>query len=208
MIHFDNAPQGSDEWLAIRRGRITGSRFKDARDRIKNGDLSAKSRLYAMDVARERVGGKAPQVFSNAAMRTGTEQEPHARMAYEIGQAALVEEAGFAYTDDGLFGVSVDGLVSDTGIVEIKTMVSSETLFRAVVQRDISEYMDQCMGALWLLGRRWCDLCLWAPDLPEKKLHVIRIDRDDDYIGALETDLMSFARTVSEYEIELRKVAA
>ncbi len=44
MIHFDNAPQGSDEWLAIRRGRITGSRFKDARDRIKNGDLSAKSR--------------------------------------------------------------------------------------------------------------------------------------------------------------------
>lgn len=208
MIRFDNAPQGSDEWIAIRRGRITGSRFKDTRERLKNGDLSAKSRLYAMDVARERIGGKAPQVFSNAAMRTGTEQEPHARMAYEIGQAELVEEVGFAYTDDGLFGVSVDGLVSDAGIVEIKTMVSSETLFKAVVQRDISDYMDQCMGALWLLGRRWCDLCLWVPDLPEKKLHVIRIDRDDDYISALETDLMSFARTVSEYEIELRKAAA
>lgn len=208
MIRFDNAPQGSDEWLAIRRGRITGSRFKDTRDRLKNGDLSAKARLYAMDVARERIGGKAPQAFSNAAMRSGTEQEPHARMAYEIGHAALVEEAGFAYTDDGLFGVSVDGLVSDTGLVEIKTMVSSETLFKAVVQRDISDYMDQCMGALWLLGRRWCDLCLWVPDLPEKKLHVIRLDRDDEYISALETDLMSFARTVSEYEIELRKVAA
>ena len=208
MIRFDNAPQGSDEWLSIRRGRITGSRFKDTRDRLKNGDLSAKARLYAMDVARERIGGKAPQVFSNAAMRTGVEQEPHARMAYEIQSAALVEEAGFAYTDDGLFGVSVDGLVSADGIVEIKTMVSSDTLFTAVVQRDISDYMDQCMGALWLLGRRWCDLCLWVPDLPGKRLHVIRLDRDDEYISALETDLMSFARTVSEYEIELRKAAA
>ena len=47
----------------------------------------------------------------------------------------LVDEAGFITTDDGKFGVSVDGLVDDDGIIEIKTMVSSDTLFTAVVAR-------------------------------------------------------------------------
>lgn len=207
MIKFDTAPQGSDEWLAIRRGRITGSRFRDARDRVKSGDLSAKARLYAMDVARERAGGAAQQPFVNAAMRMGTEQEPHARMAYEMERGVLVEEAGFAYTDDGFFGVSVDGLVGSDGMVEIKTMVSSDTLFKAVVDQDTSEYMDQCQGAMWLLGLAWCDLILWAPDLP-KKMSVVRLNRDDNYIDALSRDLVAFNSIVGDYHARLSALAA
>ena len=192
--------QGSDDWLEARRGVITGSRFKDARDRTTKGALTAKATLYAQDVARERAGGQAEGAFVNAAMRMGTEQEPVARQAYEARSGNLVEEAGFITTDDGKFGVSVDGLVDEDGIIEIKTMVSSGTLFRAVVEGDHSDYIDQINGALWLLGRKWCDLVLWAPDLPQGRLTIVRINRDDNAIQALEDDLIAFEKLVSQYE--------
>lgn len=205
MIEWSYAPQGTDEWLAARRGRITGSQFKVTRDRLKNGEYTSKAKLYAMDTARERIGGRAADVYVNAAMRFGTEQEPLARVAYEDATGNLVEEVGFAFTDDGKFGVSVDGLVDSDGLVEIKTMVSSDTLFKAVVEADHSEYIDQINGAMWLLGRKWCDLILWAPDLPEHKLTVVRINRNDDDIDSLVQDLVKFDRLVSEYEAKLRK---
>lgn len=200
IIH--TAEQGTPEWLAARKGVITGSRFKDCRDRLKNGNPSKKSIDYAKDVAREREGGEPLQAFSNSAMRIGSEQEPYARMLYERKTGNFVEEAGFITTEERLFGVSVDGLVGDDGIIEIKTMVSSDTLFTAFVDGDISSYVDQCNGAMWLLGRKWVDLVLWAHDL--QKLKIIRIERDDDVIEALESDLMEFERTVTQHQKSLQ----
>ena len=201
--------QGSPEWLELRKGRITGSRFKDARDRTAKGLPTAKCSLYAMDVARERCGGKAGDRFQNAAMRFGTEQEPLAREAYERATGNLVFEVGFITDESGYFGLSPDGLIDDDGVLEIKTMVSSETLFRAVVDGDISEYLDQIHGYLWMLGRQWVDLVLWAPDLTAMGLglKVIRIERDEDVIAALQADLHSFLSMVQANETRLLEAA-
>lgn len=200
IIHTD--PQGSDAWLQARKGVITGSRFKDCRDKLKSGAPSKKCADYAKDVAREREGGEPMAVFVNGAMRLGSEQEEKARDVYQLKTKNFVEEAGFITTQDRLFGVSVDGLVGDDGIIEIKTMVSSDTLFTAFVEGDISAYVDQCNGAMWLLGRKWIDLVLWVHDLGRMK--IIRIDRDDDEIDALESDLMEFERTVTKYQQSLQ----
>lgn len=194
--------QGSEEWLTARRGKITGSRFKDARDKLKGGQPSKACLGYAMDIARERIGGSAPSKFQNAAMRTGTEQEPFARAMYEARTGHMVDEAGFYLSDDAVFGLSPDGLVNDDGVIEIKTMVGSDTLFTAVADGDVSAYMDQCLGYLWLLGRQWVDLTLWCPDL--NHMVIKRITRDEDAIEALEADLMAFARLVTQYENTLR----
>ena len=209
MTYLYTAPQGSDEWLAARRGVCTGSRFKDARARLKGGGLSKDCISYAMDLARERNGGSVMQVYVNAAMRFGTEQEPLARMAYTERTGNAVETTGFWTTDDLMFGVSPDGLVGDDGLIEIKTMVSSATLFKAVVDRDLSEYLDQINGELWLLRRQWCDLVLWAPDLAAigRDMTVIRIERDEAEIQRLEDDLMTFSKLVSQYEQALRSAA-
>ena len=51
MKHYD-FEQGTPEWLEARKGVITGSKFRDARDRLKNGNPSSKAILYAQDVAR------------------------------------------------------------------------------------------------------------------------------------------------------------
>ena len=202
MIHHDYE-QGSEQWLAVRKGCITGSRFKDCRDKLKSGGPSKACIAYAQDTARERAGGSAPAKFQNAAMRVGTEQEPLARMAYERITGNLVEEVGFFTTEDGMFGLSPDGLIDSDGVLEIKTMVSSDTLFTAVANGDVSAYMDQCLGYLWLLGRKWVDLVLWAPDLD--LIVIKRITRDEAAIEALESDLMDFARLVKDYETSLRK---
>lgn len=205
MIHHDHE-QGSPEWLAARKGCITGSRFKDCRDKLKGGGPSKACIAYALDTARERAGGSAPAKFQNAAMRTGQEQESVARMRYERQTGNLVDEVGFFTTDDGLFGLSPDGLIDDDGVLEIKTMVSSDTLFTAVAEGDVSAYMDQCLGYLWLLGRQWVDLVLWAPDLDLMVIH--RITRNEEAIEALESDLMGFARMVKKYETTLREAIA
>lgn len=209
MIVFDASPQGSDAWLDARRGCVTGSRCKDARSKLKEGNPSKAALLYAMDTARERCGGRVLGAYVNGAMRMGTEQEPRAREAYEAHTGALVLEAGFACTEDRHFGCSVDGLVDDDGIVEIKTMVGSETLFTAVVERDISAYTDQINMSLWLLGRRWCDLILWAPDLEPigRHLTIIRIVRDEPAIDAMELDLVAFDRLVESYRGKLAMAA-
>lgn len=196
---FDASPQGSETWLQIRRGRITGSRFRDALDRTAKGELSSKARLYMLDTARERFGGSAAPVFVNAAMRTGTEQEPLARAAYEAETGNVVLEAGFAYTDDGRFGCSVDGLVGSDGIIEIKTIVSSDTLFTTFVERDYSAYLDQIVGGLWILGRQWADLILWAPDLPMGGMKIVRIQRDEAAIAKLAAGLLNFDAKVEAH---------
>lgn len=82
-------------------------------------------------------------------------------------------------------------------------MVSSDTLFTAMADEDVSAYIDQCLGYLWLLGRQWVDLVLWAPDL--EHMVIRRIERDEDAIEALESDLMTFARLVNSYETTLRE---
>ena len=64
-------------------------------------------------------------------------------------------------------------------------------------------------GYLWLLGRKWVDLVLWAPDLEALGLSmtVHRITRDENAIEALEADLMKFAALVNGYEQSLRSAA-
>lgn len=211
-VTFNSAPQGSEEWLAARKGRITGSKFKYARDKLKNGTPSGKCILYAQDVARERLGGCAAPVFVNLAMRMGNEQEPEAKFAYETMTGHLVTEVGFAATDCGFFGLSPDGLVDDDGVIEIKTMVGSENLFTCVIDEDYSAYMDQCLGYLLFLDRQWVDLVMWTPDLEQTGLGLVihRINRCDNEkeIAALKTDLDAFANMVRKFEYQLRTKAA
>lgn len=206
MILWNNAEQGTDAWKAARRGRITGSRFKDARAKLRSGAPAGECIAYAYDVARERVGGIAPAKFTTSAMRDGTLNEPIARIKYEARTGEIVDEVGFAYTDDGKFGLSPDGLIGTDGVWECKTMVSSKTLFEAMVDGDISEYRDQCLGYLWLLHRQWVDLTLYCPDLDV--MHVVRITRDEDAIQALVDDLMAFDRLVQSLTTKLGALLA
>ena len=213
-MHYITAPQGSEAWLQARVGKITASRYKDARDRLKAakgetlGKPSAKCNAYAAQVAVERIAGRPiDKVFQNWQMREGQEQEPHARNAYDVESGNVVQEVGAIVTDDDLFLYSPDGLIGDDGLLEIKTLLSADVILRVIGDGDLSEYMDQCMGGLWLTGRKWIDLVLWAPALEPigRALTIKRIERDENAIEALEADLIAFAKIVADNEAALRR---
>ena len=203
MKMLNNFEQGSPEWKQARAGKVTASRAKDARDKLKSGAASGKQIAYACQVALERVSGQpADATFENWQMREGHVQEPIARAAYERRTGNLVDEVGAFATDDELFLYSPDGLIDDDGLLEVKSLFSPERIMTIVGNGDTSDFEDQCMFGLWLTGRQWIDLVVWVPSL--EHMVIKRITRDEDAIEALEADLMAFARLVTQYENTLR----
>ena len=210
MKLYENIEQGSDLWLSLRAGKTTASRCKDARDRLKNGNPSAKMTGYAAQVAVERIAGKPiDQVFQNWQMKEGQIQESECRIAYEAITGNLVEEVGAIATDDDAFLYSPDGIVGTDGLIEIKSLFSADRMVNIVGGGDVSDFIDQCNFGLWLTGRQWIDLCIWVPALSSigRELTIRRITRDESAIEALEADLMSFSKLVSEFENKLRSKA-
>jgi hypothetical protein len=202
------ALQGSEEWLAVRRGRITGSRAKDSTDRLKSGGFGAKAALYAKDVARERCGGTVWRGYVSSPMKTGTTEEEMARIAYEVRTGYLVDEVGFVYSTDGWWGCSPDGLVDlpgERGGIEIKTMVGSENLFSAMVHGDIDEFIAQVYFEIQLAQLDWIDVILWAPDFEgASRMRIVRVHRDDEAIKSLFGRLEEFKALVEQNEFDLR----
>ena len=203
MKMLNSFEQGSPEWKQARAGKVTASRAKDARDRLKSGAASGKQIAYACQVALERVSHQpADATFENWQMREGHVQEPIARAAYERRTGNLVDEVGAFATDDDLFLYSPDGLIDGDGLLEVKTLFSPERIMTIVGNGDVSDFIDQCMFGLWLTGRQWIDLVVWVPAL--EHLSIKRIHRDEDAIEALEADLLTFAKLVTQYENTLR----
>ena len=204
--------QGSPEWLAARAGVITASMFRVALETYKGSDKpQAGSVKYAHEVAIGRISGMPlDDGYNSWQMKRGTNEEPFGREEYEIDHGVLVEEAGICFTDCGKFGYSTDGLVGDDGLIEIKSVVAAVKLVELWTTGDLSEWMHQIQGGLWITGRAWCDFICWAPQLRsvDKHLFVKRVARDEDFINKLELDLCAFEARVSAIEADLRKQAA
>lgn len=203
--------QGSDEWQQARTGCITASMFKVARAKLKSGknagDFTEAAKNYAFRLAIERISGvPLDEGFVTWQMKRGNELEPAARMEHETQTGLIVQRAGFVTTDDGLFGASADGLIGDEEGSEYKCLVSPEGLRDVLVFGDISEFIDQVQGCMWISGRKRWHFGLYCPALePVKKQFTLQIvPRDDDYIESLEADLMDFSKLVTQYESKLR----
>lgn len=210
MIIYDH-PQGSAEWLASRAGVITASKFVEARKRLKSGPkkggFTEAAEDYAFRVAVERISG-APldEGFSTWAMKRGNELEPEARAWVEVKLGIFVDVAGFVTTDDEKFGASADGFIDKDGGLEIKCLVDPGRIRNVILSDDISEFMDQIQGGMWLTGRKWWQFALFCPALEKVglQLYTKRVERDDNYINKMELDLLEFERVVSKYEQTLR----
>jgi hypothetical protein len=199
--------QGTPEWLSARVAIPTGSMFFEARKRLKSGPnkggFTTAGKQYAFRLACERISGVAldEDGFENYAMRRGHELEPTARLLHEEAKGVLVEQVGFITDDQGLFGVSVDGLVGKNGISEYKCFISPAKLMPILIDGDLSDIMDQVQGGLWITERQWAHFVLYCPALEPvgKHLTIIEVERDEVYIKELESDLLEFKGLVDHY---------
>lgn len=194
--------QGSEEWFAVRCGKVTASKIADLTAKTKSG-WSASRTNYMAQLIAERLTGVVAETYTNAAMEWGTNTEPEARTAYEFLRDTDVTEIGFVdHPSIDMSGCSPDGLVSDDGLVEIKcpnTATHIDTLLGNAVP---GKYVKQMMWQMACTGRQWCDFVSYDPRMPEEmRLFVRRVERDDEAIKALESDVRDF---IGEME---RKIA-
>lgn len=204
---FINCEQGSEEWHKARCGVITASKFRDAVEKTAKGKPTAKSELYAAQVAIERISGQpSDEVFNSWQMQRGSKLEPMARMEYEAATSNLASESGVVLTDDRLFSYSTDGELNDDGIIEIKCLASAIGVLQMWRDRDLSEYMHQIQGGLWITGRKYCDFVMYAPQLESvgKQLFKQRVERNEAFIDEMVEQLLAFAKVVDSNEAILR----
>ena len=172
------------------------------------GDLSDAAKKYAFRLAVERISGEPlDEGFETWQMLRGRELEPEARAEHEAQSGLLVEQAGFVTTDDGVFGATADGFIGSKGGCEYKCLTSPETIREVLLFDDISAYTDQIQTCMWIAGREWWHFGMYCPALKSIGLQLYwrEIPRDDNYIEAMELDLMVFKRKVDEYEALLRE---
>ena len=112
--------QRTEEWYKARLGKVTASRVADVLAKTKTG-VSASRANYLTELVVERLTGQQAEFYTNDAMQWGTDTEPQARMAYEAHKNVLVDEEGFIdHPSISNFGCSPDGLIGDSGLIEIK----------------------------------------------------------------------------------------
>lgn len=200
MIITD-ANQGSPEWLALRAGLPTASCF----DRIvtSRGEPSKTAQKYLYQLAGERLMGAPMESYQSDAMTRGQELEAEARVAYEFITDAEVKQVGFVFRDERrLYGCSPDGLIGAEGGLEIKC----PTLPMAVEYLDKgklpTDYVQQVQGNLLVTGRDWWDFKSYYPGLPPL---IVRVERDEDFLQALEYHLDDFCEKLDALTRRLRE---
>ena len=203
-IERDNMEQRTEEWFAARLGKVTASRVADVLAKIKSGE-SASRKNYKMELVVQRLTGKPQESFTNAAMEWGTEQEPFARMAYEAHTGTFVKEEGFVDhpTIEG-FGCSPDGIVGE-GLIEIKCPNTANHIETVLENKVPSKYIPQMQCQMACTGAKWCDFVSFDPRVPEDlQLFVVRVERDQEYIDAMEVEVKQFLSEVLDLFNQLK----
>lgn len=204
--------QRSQEWLSERCGRVTASCIYKVMAKTKTGYGAERANYHAQLVA-ERLTGFPAEGFTNSAMQWGIDTEEQARAMYSLEVGEDVVETGFHPHPTILFcGASPDGLIGDTGLVELKcpnTATHIATLTGAPIDR---KYLLQMQWQMECTGRDWCDFASFDPRLPdEMQLHVRRVERDETLLTEIREEVTKFltevAATVDQLSNTYRKAA-
>jgi hypothetical protein len=186
--------QNTPEWLALRAGKFTASRFADllAFGRKDRKPLKARTD-YIGEVVAELLTGLPREQARAKPLDWGHDVEAAARAAYEAETGLLVETTGFAmHAALPFVGCSPDFLVGDAGIGQIKCpynpAVHVETLRNGMPE----EHVAQVQGELWVTGRAWSDFISYDPRMPaHRRLYVQRIEADKAFHDQLEAAAVS-----------------
>lgn len=195
--------QGSPEWLAVKAGKISGSRFKAVMALHKRTGKPNKPRLDLIeDLRRELVTGVLTAVEPNEYMAHGTRCEPIACALYEFLHDVEVQHAAWIpHPTLEYVGFSPDGLIGDDGMLEIKSPALEPRHLRTVDSQQCPEdYIPQVQGGMWVTGRQWCDFAsFWEPT---HDLCVVRVHRDETFIQRLAAECAEvWAQVIAQREI-------
>ncbi len=186
IIH--TCEQRTDEWHALRLGRITATQFGT----MANGRKDTIETLCHKIAAEKITGVSSDGTYTNEAMERGIELEDEAIKYYEVKQLVHVQRVGFISADD-YFGVSPDGLVGDEGLPEIKCP-QAHTHLKYLRKGGWRDYKWQCQGQLYVSRRKWLDFVSYHPDYPEhQRMLIERVLPDHECFAKIRAG-MTFCR--------------
>jgi hypothetical protein len=166
-----STPQGTDEWLEERKGKITSTAISKI--------LGESPFFYGDDSdIVDSINGKKEE-FSDEAIRRmqlGTDYEPKVRRLVEKRLGVNIRELGLAvWKRDPRFAASLDGEINEDIGIEIKCPEKMYTLFEkdGTIWRN---HINQMTTAGVITGKKKMLYCVYS--ILEKKLVMRMIDVD------------------------------
>lgn len=194
IIH--NIPQGSSEWLAIRKGKLTASNAQA----IGNGGKGLETLVW--ETMSALFSSSSEEGYTNKDMERGKELEALAVAMYELENSQKTETVGFIQLDDHV-GCSPDRLVGEDGLVEIKC--PKDTVFlRLLLGKDKpdTKHVWQAQMQMLVSERKWCDLVYFNPNF-KKSLLSFKILPDPIMVESLQLGLSKGKAMIEEISLQM-----
>lgn len=205
MKIYKELEQGTDEWLQVRAGKITGSEIQPLISASKGSGRGGHIG-YCRKKAVEKLFGIESATFKSGAMQQGTEREPYARMAYEFIKGVNVEQVGFVELNE-FVGCSPDGLVGDDGILEIKSKTDDCHAKLLLGEEDFeSHYIWQALYVAYVCDRQWADLISYNPHFGKSSVFIKHLERNEEIDAIIKRAIEIGTSTIQEYINKLTKL--
>ena len=200
-----NVQQGSPEWKALRIGIPTASNFSKILT-PRTGKASSQAPAYMCQLIAESLLEVPLDGDATDYMERGQQLEAEAVRYYEMARGMDTEAVGFCTLDDGSAGCSPDRLVGSDGGLEIKCPTPGvHVQYLLGLEAVTDRYRAQVQGGLWITGRRWWDTLSYHPEMQPA---LIRVERDEEFIAALERAVRAFNVNKAAALERLRQEAA
>lgn len=198
---YDDVEQGSQDWLDLRCGILTASTIGKMLTTTGKLADNETARGLAKTLIAERISGHVEYVHPSFDMQRGTMDEPYAREMY-AEHYAPVTEVGFATLDVGEFkiGASPDGLVGDSGGIEIKSRAPKTQLQTFLTDEVPTGNLAQIHACMFVFDREWWDYVSYAGGWPIYVKRVYRREQwDDAIVAAVNAYEQQAAETIAAY---------
>lgn len=194
--------QGSDEWLALRRCRITASRLAD----VMAKPTTKRYKGYLQEKVLELLGHEAVEKDPHWAMH-GKEMEPRAIAAYEWKFGTEIDHDVFCISQKyDWLACSPDGLTTESEYVEFKCRslyknyrlhVQMAKHFDGTTKAIAAEERHQVQAGMMVTGAPYwvCSSYYEGPDVngqQQRKIHRVKVPRDESLISSMEIRCQEF----------------
>ena len=200
--------QGTDEWLDLRRGRITASRLAD----VCAKPTTKRYQQYKREKVLELLGHTHVEESPEWA-RHGRENEPRAIRGYEWKYGVDVEHDVFLiHKDLDWLACSPDLLhlpnYDEGGEIKCRALYKNYRIARNTAEANKgqtkavpAEYRHQIQGAMWVTGFSWWWYVNYyiGDDLEgsmTQKIHRVQVPRDDALIEKMRIACQAFIEEV------------
>lgn len=208
--------QGSEEWLAYKAPRVSGSNVWKVVAKGRGSAPSAAREELKSHVVIGKLTGKTVPTYVNDIMKQGTIREPQGRAEYGFVNDVEVKQYGVIQHPTIEFACSSpDGIIGDfEGGLEIKSPTHSTHLETLLARKDGKETIPNkyLLQMYWLMAcapeLKWVDYVSYNPDYPIGLTlyteRILRTKEVDQAIADLEKQVILFLDEVNETVEKLR----